>query len=112
LPKPRRWRSFKPNRDSKRAFKESDMSLTAAEPVVKGGHSASVRIELHADGRILRPSHTASDYLIFREPQTIQSTAARLVITIDGVPQQAALRILPQQMPSERILVEILQAAD
>jgi hypothetical protein len=85
------------------------MSQVASKWTAKDGYSAEVRIELHVDGRILRPSHTASDYLIFREAQTIPPGLARLVISIDGVPMESTLRILPQPLPSDRLLVEIVK---
>jgi hypothetical protein len=87
------------------------MSQIASKWTAKDSYSAEVRTELHVDGRILRPSHTASDYLIFREPQSIPPCIARLVISIDGAPQESTLRILPQPLPSDRILVEIVKRA-
>jgi hypothetical protein len=87
------------------------MSLAISKSTTRGGHSAAVRIELHTDGRILRPSHTASDYLIFREPVSIPPGVARLVITIDGVPMESTLRIPAQPMPSDEVSVEIIEPA-
>jgi hypothetical protein len=107
-PSPRRWRSFKWYCDSNSAFLESDMSLAVSKSIARGGHSAAVRMELHVDGRILRPSHAAADYLIFREPQSIPPGLGRLVITIDGIAQESTLRILLQSVPNERINVEIV----
>jgi hypothetical protein len=92
-------------------FEDSDMSLAISKSTVRGGHSAAVRIELHTDGRTLRPSHTASDYLIFREPVSIPPGFARLVITIDGVPLESTLKIPAQKMPSDEVSVEIIKPA-
>jgi len=89
------------------------MSQVASKQLTANdGYSAEVRIELYAGGNVLYPSHTCESSLTFDHPTSIPPGTARLVITIDGLPQESTLRILPQAMPSDRILVEIIQKAD
>ena len=85
------------------------MSQVASKWTPNDSYSADVRIELHAGGQVFHPTHTKADRLTFDEPLLIPPGDARLVITIDGIPQESTLRILPQTLPSDRILVEIIE---
>ena len=84
------------------------MSMPAPRLTSNFGYSATVRIDLHADGRSFSPSQTASDYLLFRQPQRIPSCEARLTIWIDGVPQRSTLQILPHESPTTKVPVQII----
>jgi hypothetical protein len=71
------------------------------------GYSADVRIELHIGGHVHFPSHTGPDFLIFREPQSLPATTARLAISVDGVIRTSTVEILPYAAPATRVPVRI-----
>jgi len=78
------------------------------KPSSVGGYSADVRIDLHVNGKIYSPTHTASDFLIFRKPQAIEPSMARLIVSVGGEPHESAIEILPYESPNTRIPVRIL----
>ncbi len=71
------------------------------------GYSAAVRIELKLGDRVLIPTHSASDFLIFREPQTLSPAPARLIISVDGVARESAVEILAHISPAKRVPIRI-----
>ena len=71
------------------------------------GYSASVQIELNIDGRAFFPTHSASDFLIFREPQSLAPGTAHLVVCVDGAARKTAVEILPHASPATRIPIRI-----
>jgi hypothetical protein len=73
------------------------------------GYSADVRIQLEVDGRLVFPSHTGPNFLIFLEPQTIIAKSACLNISVDGVDHESRLEILPHESPATRIPVRITE---
>jgi|GEM_PF-6979220 len=85
------------------------MTQTLHDRPSNGIHSAAVRIELHVDGVILHPTHTASDWIKIEKPQFIRPGEADLIIFIDGVPHQSRIRVLPQTSATTRIPVQILR---
>jgi hypothetical protein len=85
------------------------MRSTLLQPRPVGSYSAEVRIELHVDGRVLYPTHTAPDYLRFREPHDIAPSHARLVLTVDGTPHETPVEILPYASPCARIPILIAE---
>jgi hypothetical protein len=88
----------------------TDMPLVFPNTTDKGGgYSAAVRIELHVGSRVLRPSHTASDFLLFRQPEFIEPSIARLVIWVDGAVQESSVEILPHISPNSRIPIGIVR---
>jgi hypothetical protein len=87
----------------------SDMPLTLPKTDrANSGHSAVVRIELHTAHGLFYPTHTAHECLIFREPQILEPSEARLVISIDGEPQESKVEILPHPSPNNRIPIRIV----
>jgi hypothetical protein len=46
---------------------------------------------------------------MFRKPQTIRPSQARLVISIDGTPYESIIEILPHESPNTRIPVRIIE---
>jgi hypothetical protein len=73
----------------------------AVSPV--SGYSAAVRIELNIDGRLFFPTHSASDFLIFRDPQALAPGSALLIVSVDGVVRTTDVEILPHASPAARI---------
>jgi hypothetical protein len=63
---------------------------------------------VYIDGRVLFPSHTAADYLVFRQAQAVRPGEARLVISIDGVERITNIEILPHDSPASRIPIRIV----
>jgi len=74
----------------------------------RSGHSAVVRIELHTNGGVFYPTHTAHEWLSFREPQVLEPSEGRLIISIDGELQESKVEILPHQSPNKRIPIRVV----
>jgi hypothetical protein len=73
------------------------------------GYSATVEIELHTAAGVHYPTQTAHDRLLFSKPIALEPSVARLVITIDGEPQESTIEILPYEVPSDRVPVRIVR---
>jgi hypothetical protein len=85
------------------------MSNTLAKSPLTDGYSAEVRMELHVGDRVLYPTHTASEWVTFPEPQLIAPAVGRLVISIDDVVREMNVRILPQKSPGKRVPIQIIK---
>ena len=76
------------------------------------GYSADVRIELDIEGRVLSPTHSAPDYLIFREPQTLALSRGRLIVTVDGIAHRSNVEIMRHSSPATRIPIRLTSTAN
>jgi hypothetical protein len=87
----------------------SDMPVAPSKTrTPRGAYSAAVEIQLHTSNRVLYPSQAGHDRLIFREPQTLELSTARLIILVDGQEQESTVEILPHESPSRRIPIRIV----
>ena len=83
-------------------------TLLPRAPSALPGNSAHVRIELSVGDRLLFPTHTAPDFLIFGDPQTLSPSNARLLISVDGQSSESTVEILPHLSPATRIPIRLI----
>jgi hypothetical protein len=89
----------------------SDTTVTpSGEAASRKSYSADVRIRLEAKCGVLYPSQVAHDRLIFLEPQTLEPSSARLIISVDDFVRESIVEILPHESPSEWIPIRTLSS--
>lgn len=70
-----------------------------AKPVTSNGYSADVRMTLLIDGQQLPVAQAGGDRIVLRQPASLPSPDAELVISIDGQEDRWRVALSPSEEP-------------
>ena len=68
----------------------------------ESGHSASVDLQLHIEGKVLPLSQVGLDYCDLVEPAALSSTSGEIVVIVDGRSQRTLVEFSKTQHENER----------
>jgi len=67
-----------------------------------------VEVRVTDGQRVLRPTHTSFDRLIFAEPPNLSSKQIEIAVTNNGQSHTSQARVLPHDPASTRIPIELI----